>query len=160
MTTIIRAWREQSAVELSKMRQHLDTAIPFTVTVHDTGSDEVLNPSIVVRACDAVRDFAFVTKGERDADDPRVYVFLFSCQEYPCVTEHLLTYGDTELLRLLQGVVHVENLPHDLYIPPHLPQAWIDTCIDVAELTAPWERRIKNDVEVLFFDLDIAETDS
>lgn len=95
------------------------------------------------------------------ADDPVFYIFTFSCRDFPCITEHLLYYGDLELLRLLSGVLLRENLPSDCDIPPHTPQAWINGCISIAELSAPGERLVVKEslvepssVTASVFDLD------
>lgn len=75
-------------------------------------------------------------------EDPVFYIYTFSCHDFPCIAEHLLYYGDLELLRLLSGVLLRENLPAGCDIPPHTPQAWVDGCLSIAELSAPGQRPV------------------
>ena len=75
-------------------------------------------------------------------EDPVLYIYTFSARDFPCIAVHLQHYGDTELLRLLSGVLLRENLPADCDIHPYTPQAWINACLSIAELTAPGERPV------------------
>lgn len=115
-TAAIAAWRAHSSKELLRLREVLNDAEPFAV-IRYANVLELLVP----------------------VDDDYVERIEVQASEYPCITAHMVSYGDDDLLAILRGEVRIENLPQRLQ-PVDLPQGWIDALHDLCELAVPEER--------------------